>query len=135
MIVSEPHKKITSSKDIDELMRSILKMSSKEDAHKERFYVIGLNSANSVQFVDLSAIGTINQCCPSLREIIKIALDKNSVSIIVCHNHPCGETNPSTADITFTRKLKNACELMELNLLDHLIVGDGFYSFADANKI
>ena len=132
MIVYEEKHTIKSSGEIGDIMRKILNACNDEDRHKEKFYVIGLTAQNVIQFIDLSAFGTVNHCNPVIREVIRIALIKNSVSIIVCHNHPSGDTTPSAADKTFTHELMKACRVMQISLLDHLIIGDDIFSFADS---
>ena len=68
--------------------------------------------------------------------ILKIALEKLASAIILCHNHPSGNPQPSEADISITQKIKESGKLMDINLLDHIIVTDGnYYSFADEGLI
>ena len=62
-----------------------------------------------------------------------MALLKNAAAIIIGHNHPSGQTRPSKDDQEITGKIKRACELVDIPLLDHVIVGDGYFSFADQN--
>ena len=70
------------------------------------------------------------------REIVKFALLKNAAAIICGHNHPSGEVNPSGDDQAITRKIKQACGLVDIQLLDHLIIAGGeFFSFADEGLI
>ena len=65
-----------------------------------------------------------------------MSLDQNASSLILCHNHPSGNTQPSEADIRLTRKLKEAGLLLDLPVLDHLIIGgDNYFSFADEGMI
>ncbi len=68
--------------------------------------------------------------------ILKMAIENLATSLILCHNHPSGNLQPSDADITITRRLKESATLMDIALLDHIIVaGKGYYSFADENLI
>lgn len=69
--------------------------------------------------------GTINQASVYPREIIKQALKYNSSALIFAHNHPSGDSEPSQADIALTRRLKEALELVDIRVLDHIIVGAG----------
>jgi DNA repair protein RadC len=70
------------------------------------------------------------------KKIFKIALENNASAIILCHNHPSGNIQPSDADIKLTHKLKNAGEMLDLQVLDHIILGDEkYYSFADEGTL
>jgi DNA repair protein RadC len=75
--------------------------------------------------------GTIDGASVYPREVVKQALALNAVAVIFAHNHPSGITEPSEADKHITQKLKMALSLVEIRVLDHFIVGDGFYSFAE----
>ena len=78
--------------------------------------------------------GSINQSFMCNREILVEALKCDAVSLILLHNHPSGDPQPSTADISSTKKLNKACELIGISLLDHIIIGDRCYmSFVESN--
>lgn len=80
--------------------------------------------------------GTLTQTSIDCRTVLRNALLVNAASLILLHNHPSGDPRPSTQDIHFTERLKNACYLMDVQLLDHIIIGeDGFFNFADENII
>ena len=102
---------------------------------RETFVALFLNGRNALISSDIIFEGTLTQASVFPREIIKVALLKNAASIIVGHNHPSGQTRPSTDDQAITKSLKQACELLEISLLDHLIVGDGYFSFADSGLL
>ena len=76
--------------------------------------------------------GSLDAVNISHRDIIAKALSKNATNIIVFHNHPSGCPIPGTADIEHTRMLQKACKMMEMQMLDHIIIGAGsYYSFSD----
>jgi DNA repair protein RadC len=77
------------------------------------------------------AEGTINVNTVYPRELISKALAHHAAALIVAHNHPSGALDPSPQDRHLTRTLCLLCSLMQIQLLDHLIIGDGSYSFAD----
>ena len=80
--------------------------------------------------------GTISHSAVYPREIIKTALATNAAAMILCHNHPSGEINPSEADKTITHKIQQAADLFEIRILDHIIVGlTKTYSFAEEGLI
>ena len=76
--------------------------------------------------------GTLTQTSIDCMTVIKPALLLNATALILLHNHPSGNPMPSVQDLEFTKRLKNACSLFDIKLLDHIIVGqDGFFSFAE----
>ena len=100
---------------------------------RETVVVIFLNARNAFIGSEICFEGTVTQAVIFPREIVKVALLKNAAAIIIGHNHPSGQTRPSTDDQEITRKIKHACELVDIPLLDHVIIGDGHFSFADQN--
>lgn len=89
---------------------------------KEVFFVMFLNNQNRLIQGKAMFTGTINQASVYPREIIKEALLCNATALIISHNHPSGNLKPSEADLAITAKIKSACELVDIELLDHLIV-------------
>lgn len=103
-----------------------------DDLNYENFCVLLLNRANKVLKVIKISDGGITGTVVDPRKVFKVALDNNATSIILGHNHPSGYLKPSDSDIQLTKKLKQAGEMLDLHVLDHIIVGDGnYYSFAD----
>jgi DNA repair protein RadC len=118
---------IASSMDVFELMHPDL-----QDLPHEEFWIILLNRANKVIRKWRISSGGISGTVADPRLIFKIALDLYASSIILIHNHPSGAIKPSQADIILTKKLKQAGELMEIPVLDHIIYGENtYFSFAD----
>jgi DNA repair protein RadC len=97
----------------------------------EVFTVIFLDSALGIIESEIVAEGTINVNSVYPREIMKRAIHHNAAAIVVAHNHPSGSIAPSNQDLQLTRQLYLGCSLMQIRLLDHLIIGDECYSFAD----
>ncbi len=120
-------KKISSSKDVFELLHPVL-----GDKKTEEFWVLFLNQGNFIlDFVNIS-LGGITSTVVDIREIFRIALSKQSVGIILCHNHPSGNIQPSSHDKSLTEKVKEAGNIMDIRLLDHIIIANNnYYSFAD----
>ena len=76
--------------------------------------------------------GSMTQCSVHIREIIRLAMSHRAVNLIVAHNHPDAPASPSNADRQLTRQLAQACQLLEVHLIDHVIVGqDRILSFAE----
>ncbi len=106
------------------------------DLDHEEFWLLMLNRANRVLGRFKVSQGGLSGTVIDTRIILKKALDNLASSIIVCHNHPSGNTQPSDADVKITEKLKKASEMLEIKLLDHVIIADkSYFSFADEGLI
>jgi DNA repair protein RadC len=106
------------------------------DLEYEEFWLLMLNRANRVLGRFKVSQGGLSGTVIDTRIILKKALDNLASSIIVCHNHPSGNNEPSDADVRITEKLKKAAEMLEIKLLDHLIIADkSYFSFADEGLI
>ncbi|HOU31014.1 MAG TPA: DNA repair protein RadC [Bacteroidales bacterium] len=122
---------IKSSKDVFDITEPIL-----ADLKHEEFWILFLNRANRVIHQMKLSQGGVSGTVTDVRIIMKKALDFLASGIIVCHNHPSGNLTPSDADIKITRKIKEAGELIDIQLLDHLIISEkDYYSFADNGLI
>ncbi len=118
---------ITCSRDIYNLVRPNLM-----DLPHEEFWVILLNRANVVMRKVAVSQGGVAGTVADPKMIFKEALEQLASSIILVHNHPSGNRQPSAADIALTKKLRQAGDFLDLPILDHLIYTDrGYYSFAD----
>jgi DNA repair protein RadC len=93
--------------------------------------VLFLDSSHAIIDSEIVAEGTLNVNTIYPREIIKRSMDYHAAAIILAHNHPSGSLVPSTQDIKLTKTLFLLCNCMQIQLLDHLIIGDGTFSFAD----
>jgi len=119
--------KIRSSQDAVDIF-----MPRMRDLKKEVFKVLLLNGKHQIINVLEITEGTVSSANPIIREIIAKVLQNFASSIICAHNHPSGDPEPSPEDKNFTKELKSASEIMQLNFLDHIIIGDNkYYSFAD----
>jgi DNA repair protein RadC len=122
---------ITKSKDIFDLFHS-----SVADESYEQFWILLLNRANKIIEKYCISEGGLTGTVADPRKIFKRALEKNAVALAICHNHPSGNIQPSDADIKLTRKIKNGAEVMDIQLLDHIIIGnEKYYSFADEGTL
>jgi DNA repair protein RadC len=114
-----------------------------EHPTQEGFYVILLDRKNHPLGRVLISLGTLTATLVHPREVFKPALIASASAVIVAHNHPSGDPAPSSADISVTRSLREAAKILEIDLLDHVIVGDpesdphrcGFYSFREAGLL
>lgn len=120
-------KRITTSREVFETFQDVL-----SDSQYEEFWMLLLNRANKILKKVCISEGGVSGTIADPKKIFKIALENNAVSIILCHNHPSGNIEPSSADIKLTKKLKEAGTNLEMPILDHIIIGDEkYYSFAD----
>lgn len=98
----------------------------------ESSYVLLLNYANQIIGKKLLSTGGTNACIVDVKVIAQISLSTNAHAIILTHNHPSGNLDASQQDINITRKVKNALDLFDIRVLDHIIVtSDGYTSMAD----
>ena len=110
---------------------------------QETAWVILLNRKYKALGRVMISMGTLTSTLLGVREVFRAAILGNAVAIVVCHNHPSGDSAPSSADIEVTRQLRAAGEVMDIQLLDHVIVGCptadpagiGFYSFRQAGLL
>ncbi|EKD38501.1 MAG: hypothetical protein ACD_75C00713G0002 [uncultured bacterium] len=98
---------------------------------KEVLAVIFLDSSHAIIDSAIVAEGTLNVNTVYPREIVKKALEYHAAALVIAHNHPSGSLQPSAQDMKLTKSLHCICSYMQIQLLDHLIVGDGAFSFAD----
>ena len=124
-------KKITSSRDAFELMQPAL-----GDLGHEEFHVIYLSNSNRILTKKQVSSGGMTGTVADVRMIMKQAIDQQATAIILCHNHPSGAIKPSQADIGLTKKVKEAGEILDVKVLDHIIVTlKDYYSFADEGML
>lgn len=103
---------------------------------REIFKILLLTSRNRLIAEKTIFEGSLTESIVSPREIIKEAINLSAASIVLVHNHPSGNPSPSEEDKKVTRRLKQACEVVGVNVLDHIIVGQkDFYSFADSGLL
>ncbi|WP_439184766.1 JAB domain-containing protein [Carboxylicivirga taeanensis] len=132
-IKAADRKKVTCSNDVADLFRNLWSI---DIELKEAVYLLLLNRANKVLGYHLLSIGGLSGCIMDIRLIYQVGLLCNASSIIIAHNHPSGNTEPSEVDKRITQKLKRAGETMDIALLDHLIItNESYYSFADEGMI
>jgi DNA repair protein RadC len=107
-----------------------------QDLDTEEFWVLLMNQHFKLIKQVRIAHGGITQVTVDIRIIMREALQVNTTVMAVCHNHPSGSINPSREDDTITKRIQNACQLMQIHLLDHIIVTDGcYYSYHESGKI
>ena len=122
--------KLNSPEDIVLMMRKLLHV---EQMAEEHCYMIAMNSSCKVLGVFFISKETVNVSLVTPRELYIRALLAGAVQIVLCHNHPSGNAIPSEQDIAITQKIKEAGEMININLADHIIIGsDSYLSFKEA---
>ena len=122
---------IKTSSDIAQYLRAIIK-----DFNYEVFAVLFLNKANKINHFEIISRGGLTGTVADPRVILKIALEQEATSIVLCHNHPSGNLRPSRADEELTQKIKIAAKYLDISVMDHLIVSEeGYYSFCDSGLL
>ena len=122
---------VKSSSDVADYLIPLMR-----DLKKELFKVILLDKRNSITDVVNMELGTIDRVDPSIRDILLTALKYQAPAIIIAHNHPSGDVEPSEADKSLTHDLIVAAIAMDLRVFDHIIVGENrYFSFADEGFI
>ncbi|MBR1652859.1 MAG: DNA repair protein RadC [Alloprevotella sp.] len=127
----EGRPKLGNAEAIYQLMRSRL-----EDKPTEEFHVVLLNQ--NLRFMDSVCIsrGGLTSTVADVRLILREALLRKAPNIAVLHNHPSGNPQPSRTDDALTEKLRNAAEIMDIHLVDHIVVGeDTYYSYNETGKL
>ncbi len=122
------NKKIQAASDIFEYMAGRV-----PDETKEHLFVLHLNTKNQITKTELVSVGTLNAALIHPREVFKSAIKESAHAIILVHNHPSGDTEPSSADKQVTELLKKASAVIQIDLLDHVITGKtGWFSFRES---
>ena len=126
---------IKSSHQVAKVFQDLLLLEEEIDREKEHFYVMHLTAKSQVKMVELVSLGSLTASVVHPRETFRRAVLAGSASIIVAHNHPSGEVDPSTEDAKVTKLLFEAGRVLGIPLLDHLIfANESFFSFQE-NRI
>lgn len=118
---------VTDSKIAYNAIKSLIKYSEQEE-----LFIICLTRANTIKDIHFIGLGTDCSVLISNKIIARHAVLDMACGVILVHTHPSGNSNPSAADIKATEKLREALKLFDIELMDHIVIGDGqYYSFAD----
>ncbi|MFN0275155.1 MAG: DNA repair protein RadC [Chitinophagales bacterium] len=122
---------IKNSKDIFEVTEPLL-----SDLPHEEFWVLHLNKANKIISKERLSSGGVSATVVDVKMIMKSAVENLSSGIVVCHNHPSGNLQPSEQDVQLTKKIKDASNSLDIVLIDHIIIAEkSYYSFADSGML
>ena len=117
---------ISSPADVDRLLRGRI-----ANLDRENFVVVLLNTKNEVIETSTISVGTLSASLVHPREVFKPAIRASAASVILAHNHPSGKAEPSREDREVTARLAEAAEVLGIEVLDHVIVGDGYFSMKE----
>ncbi|MTI68771.1 MAG: JAB domain-containing protein [Firmicutes bacterium] len=115
-------KKITSPLDVSNLL-----MDDMKNLKKEYFKIIMLNTKNRIISIEDISVGSLNSSIVHPREVFKSAIKRSSASLILVHNHPSGDPEPSKEDINITKRLVECGKILGIKVLDHIILGNNRY--------
>lgn len=133
-VASKDRLKISNSSHVTEILRALWNDGSLE--LQEAFKILYLNNYNQIIGLYPHSKGAIAGTLADIRLILAAALQCGAVSLIMAHNHPSSNTKPSKADKTLTKKIQEASQIMDIQLLDHIILTkDDYYSFADEGEL
>ena len=104
---------------------------------QESFTTIYLNQQNMIKGIHTLSMGGITSTVVDIRLVLSIALKSASTGIVIAHNHPSGALKPSQQDLALTEKIRAACKMLDIKLLDHLIISPQheYYSMADSGDL
>lgn len=103
---------------------------------KEHFVLVSLDTRNQILGVDTVSIGTLNASLVHPRELFELAIRRHAASVVIAHNHPSGDTQPSDEDLRVTVKLQEAGKILGIQLLDHIIIGEeSYFSLEEGNVL
>jgi DNA repair protein RadC len=105
-------------------LQEILASDDEIDRDKEHFWAICTNTRYSIISIELVSLGTLNQALASPREVYRRAISQGAAHVIIAHNHPSGNVEPSSEDLTLTKRLQEAGRILDIELQDHIILTD-----------
>ncbi len=120
--------KVLNAEDIYKVMQQVLLRENKIRRNQEHFWVIGLDNANKILFIELIGLGQVNRVNANPPDVFRMGIYKLAVRMILVHNHPSGNVNPSKADLDFTDRLFKVGKLISIEVLDHLVITEESYT-------
>jgi DNA repair protein RadC len=130
--LQDSHIHVATAQQVAQVFLNLLLLEDKLDRDKEHFYVMHLDIRSRVKLVELVSLGTLTSSLVHPRETFRRAVMHGSASIIVAHNHPSGEVDPSEEDTKVTKLLFEAGNILGIKMLDHVIFAkELFFSFRE----
>lgn len=124
--LTEAQKKTEASNadSIAAIMQQILKRENRLGRSQEHFWVVGLNQANKILFIELIGLGRQNRVSANPPDVFRMAIYKLALKLVLVHNHPSGQMLPSTADKALTDRIIKVGEIINVQVLDHIIIAE-----------
>ncbi len=119
--------KVTEAEDVYNIMQQILLRENKIRRNQEHFWIVGLNNAHKILFIELLCLGASNRVSIDPPDVFRMAIYKLAAKAILVHNHPSGELTPSEQDKEFTDHMLKAGKFLRIEVLDHLIITEHVY--------
>ncbi len=130
VLIRNSKTKLLDTNDAVKVLRDLLKIEDEIDQEKEHFYVIHLDTRSVIKTVELVSLGILNSAVVHPRETFRRAVMEGAHSIILAHNHPSEDTNPSEEDMKMTRLMFDAGKIVGIDVLDHIVFGfKSYFSF------
>ncbi|MGV3632286.1 MAG: JAB domain-containing protein [Bacteroidota bacterium] len=127
---------LRNTEDVYAIMQRILLRENEIQRSQEHFWIIGLNPEGKILFLELLALGPDNRINIKAPQVFRMSIYKNAPQVILVHNHPSGIIEPSKADLISTDRLLKAGEIIEIEVIDHLIISEKeYFSFKTAGLI
>ena len=121
---------INSPDDVNKIIQSYL-----NGVDREHFVIVLLNRKNGIIGINTVSVGDLSFSIVHPREVFKPAIVAGAASIILAHNHPSGDPKPSLDDVRVTKRIKEAGDILGIEVLDHIIIGDGCYESLKARDL
>ena len=121
---------INSPGDVNKIIQSYL-----NGVDREHFVIVLLNRKNGIIGINTVSVGDLSSSIVHPREVFKPAIVAGAASIILAHNHPSGDPKPSLVDVRVTKRIKEAGDILGIEVLDHIIIGDGCYESLKARDL
>jgi DNA repair protein RadC len=131
-IKEQDKKLVLKPEDVADIFRGVLRCECKIDQDKEHLWVLAMDTRNIVKYMELVGLGTLNTTLVHPREVFRRAITEAVAQLVICHNHPSGDIQPSTDDICVSQRLVEAGKLMGIEVVDFVIISqEGYFSFKE----
>jgi DNA repair protein RadC len=118
---------------VTQIFKAILEAENHVDQDKEHFWTVGLNQRNGIKYIELVSLGTLNAALVHPREVFRMAIFEGIGGLIIVHNHPSKNPEPSDDDLTIAKKLQMAGEIIGIKVMDSIImtISGKYYSWKE----
>jgi DNA repair protein RadC len=130
--LKDSKKQVKGTEDSVKVFQDILALEDRIEREKEHFYVMMLDIRSRIKMVEVVFVGTLTSSLVHPRETFRRAIVEGAASIIIAHNHPSGEAEPSDEDTKITKQMFEAGQLLGITMLDHIVfTNTGYFSFRE----